>query len=746
VYQFFFPFSLFLSASLLFIIQPLVAKVLLPVYGGTPAVWTICMLFFQAVMLIAYSYAWILSRLNGARWWRVVHLCVCLLSVCALPLAFVPGAAHGIPELQILTNLLLQLGLPLLVVGSSAPLLQFAYSQTKGKRAADPYFLYVASNVGSLLALLCYPWIVERYFGVNQQFYGWNAIYFVYLGFLLFLMFFVHYEPIAQSAEKSIKIAWSRLSYWVFLSFIPCSLMLGVTFYISTDVAATPLFWVLPLALYLLSFVVTFARNPIISHDFVVRNTLVVLVFPILGFILGANQITALQLIGANLAGFFMLALLCHGELVRNRPEARQLTTFYFCLSLGGVFAGLFNGLLAPRIFSHAYEYPLVLLLALLCMPRAHQPSSNLQHQITGQEPLICPAGTFSPNKGRREKGGRYLEGLIRREWFFPSLTLGLLLLSYFIPSSDSGLWHWVKDSHSVEIVALSVIVVFCANTRTLFLSMAILFMFIFLPWFKSTQVLTQQRNFYGVKQVFSMTGTHVLLSQSTVHGFQVLLDKNPNDGARAYYGAVFPVVQRLQAIHESLHAMVLGLGSGIMACQFRPQDKLTMIEIDEQVIAIASNPQLFTYLRDCPSQVSLIKNDGLLAVTNAADKSYDLLVMDAFSSDAIPVHLLTVEAFALYKQKIIPDGVILVNISNRYMRLLPVLTGAGRELDMIVLHKVQAANNALGQFASEWAILTSNERLASSLMTEAGWRFVADVNTQVWTNDYSNIIPLLKW
>ena len=275
---------------------------------------------------------------------------------------------------------------------------------------------------------------------------------------------------------------------------------------------------------------------------------------------------------------------------------------------------------------------------------------------------------------------------------------------------------------------------------------MAILFVFIFMPWFKSTEVLSQQRNFYGVKQVFSMAGTHVLLSQSTIHGFQVLLDENPTDGARAYYGAVFPVVQRLQALHQPLNVMVLGLGTGIMACQFRAQDRLTMVEIDEQVIDIASNPKLFTYLRDCPPHMSLIKNDGLLAVTQAADASYELLVMDAFSSDAIPVHLLTVEAFALYKQKISSNGVILVNISNRHLRVLPVLTGAGRELDMIVLHKSQAANNSLGQLASEWAILTTNDRLADSLMAEEGWRFVADAETQLWTNDYSNLIPLLKF
>lgn len=707
MYKFLFPLSLFLSASLLFIVQPMVAKVLLPVYGGTPAVWTVCMLFFQILLLVSYAYAWILSKFKGGYSWRWLHLFVCLLSLSVLPLAFSPVSGGETPEISILKNLLLQLGLPLLVVGASAPLLQYAFSQTTGKRAADPYFLYVASNVGSLLALLSYPWFVERYAGIHQQFYDWNIIYLLYLVFLLGLLFTVRYEPSAQPITKSIKIARSRRASWVFLSFIPCSLMLGVTFYISTDVAATPLFWVLPLALYLLSFIATFASKPIISHAWVVRNTLLFLLFPILGFVIGTHQMSVVQLIIVNLLGFFMMALLCHGELYKIRPEAQQLTTFYFCLALGGVLGGIFNGLIAPRLFAHAYEYPLILLLGLLCIP------------ITS----------------RHKK---------RQDWFIPSAILGLLLLNYALP--DYGWGQWLKGHHVAEIVAITLIVVWPSNRYSLFFGMTILFAFVLMPWFKPAQVLSQQRNFYGIKQVFSKAGAHVLMSQSTLHGFQVQLDKKPVDGARGYYGSVFPVVQQLEALYQPLHAMILGLGTGIMACQFREHDKVAIVEIDHQVIDIASNPNLFTYLRDCPPDVSLIEDDGRLAVAKVKDGSYELLVMDAFNSDAIPVHLLTLEAFTLYKNKLTTEGVILVNITNRHLRVLPVLTGAGRELDMIVLHKLESGNTSRGQFPSEWALLTRNERLASNLIGKEGWHFVADDKTQLWTNDYSNLIPLLKW
>jgi len=718
VYRFFFPACLFLSASLLFIIQPLVAKILLPVYGGTPAVWTVCMLFFQALLLISYAYAWGLSRLKGIYRWRIVHLSLCLLSVFVLPLAFVPTVGEGAPEWLILKNLFLQLGLPLLVVGASAPLLQFAFSQTSGKKAADPYFLYAASNVGSLLALLSYPWLVERYWGVSQQLFGWNIIYLVYLLVLIGLCFAVSYKPFIDQHSKAVTIPLKIKATWVFLSFIPCSLMLGVTFYISTDVAATPLFWVLPLALYLLSFVITFATKPMVSLAWIVRNTLFVLIFPLLGFILGANQVQAIPLILSHLAGFFMLALLCHGKLVASRPSSEKLTVFYFCLALGGVLAGVFNGLVAPRLFAHAYEYPLVLLFALLCIPISRA-------GLHAEKPVLLP-------------------------WSFkscvmPSMVFGVLLINEYSHLSSLSFMQWLHAQHVVEVMVLCVIMVWARDTLSLFLSMSILFVFILMPWFKPTDVLTAQRNFYGVKQVFVEKHAHALMSQSTLHGFQ-MENERPTDGARAYYAAVLPVVQRMQGLHPQLHAMVLGLGTGIMACQFREEDLLTMVEIDEQVIDIASNPKLFTYLRDCSPKTRIVKNDGRLAAANEKDASYDLLVMDAFNSDAIPVHLLTVEAFALYKQKITNDGVILVNISNRHLNVLPVLVGAARRLDMIVLHKVQKGNNGLGQFPSEWALLTTNERFAGGLLGQLGWRFVTEPETQLWTNEYSNLIPLLKW
>lgn len=702
--QFFFSISLFLSAVLLFSIQPMAAKALLPVYGGTPAVWTVCMLFFQTMLLFSYGYAWLLSRWVHPWGWRISHGLSVLLSLISLPLVFAPSWMEGAPEFTILKYLVYQFGLPLLIVGASAPLLQFAYSQTKNKYASDPYFLYAASNIGSLLALISYPWLIERYIGLNKQFYYWNFLFIFYLVFLVIILFTVPYQPLLKPKLLKTNFIWSRVLQWISYSFIPCSLMLGVTFYISVDIAATPLFWVFPLACYLLSFIITFAKKPLLSHAWVERHILFFIIFPVLGFIFGANQLQGWQLIIFHLLSFFMLALLCHGHLVRIRPPASQLTAFYFCLALGGMLAGLFNSLLAPRFFANAYEYPLVFALAMFCVSL----------------PKFTRIGPM------------------------PIVVLGLLLVNYFLPNQFWAIA--LKKYHVAEVLALSFIVIWPKNRITLFTGMSILFIFLFSPWFQQSQILSQQRNFYGIKQVFSLAGVHVLMSQNTVHGFQIPSQSKPISGTIAYYGPMLPVVQHLQKIHQPLRSTILGVGTGMMACQYHQDDQLTMIDIDEQVLSIATDNNLFTYLRDCPPHISLLKGDGRLVLRNNQLANSELLVIDAFSSDAIPTHLLTLEAFRLYQQRITPDGIILAHISNRHLRLLPVLTAAGRELQLLVLHKLDVGNNKSGQLPSEWVLLTENQPLAMELMREEGWRFVADAKSKLWTDDYSNLVPLLKW
>lgn len=652
--QLLFSITLFLSAALLFIIQPIVAKILLPVYGGTPAVWTLCMLFFQTLLLCSYAYAWLLSRLDKPWFWRCLHLLLIIASLSTYPFNLVPTYVEQHPDLSILVSLIGQLGLPLLVVAASAPLLQFAFSQTRAKQAHDPYFLYAASNVGSLLALLSYPFLIEPYIGLYQQFYFWNLSFLVYLLLLCVVFFSVKYKTLPMKIHLNETLSLRTSLTWTVYSFIPCSLMLGVTFYISTDIAATPLFWVLPLALYLLSYVITFTKKPIVSQNWLRPKVLLFIVLSLISFIWGANILPTWVLIIFHLSAFFVLALFCHGELVASRPVASQLTGFYFYLALGGALAGLFNGLIAPHCFNGAYEYPLVLAMTLLLF----------------------------------------------------------------------------RSRSSQLIFSATVLLVLCLAS----------------PWFKQAELLDQQRNFYGVKQVLSTYGARVLMSQNTLHGFQLEDAETIGNGAYAYYGAVLPVVRRMQAAQTHLQTTILGLGTGMMACQFRQEDKVLMIDIDQQVIDLASNPRFFSYLRDCPPALSLMTGDGRQLLKEQKNEQTDLLVIDAFSSDAIPTHLLTLEAFSLYRQKLRTEGVILTNISNRHLRLLPVLTAVGRYFDLMVLHKIQERNNQAGLFPAEWVLLTANTHLAMGLLREEGWRFVAESESRLWTDDYSNVLPLLRW
>lgn len=704
--QWLFSFTLFLSAFLLFAIQPMVGKILLPAYGGTPAVWTLSMLFFQILLLLAYAYAWCLGRFHHSWHWRLIHLVVIALAFTAYPLDFVAVNTDSRPELSLLFSLFRQLGLPLLILACSAPLLQYAFSLTRFKRAADPYFLYVASNLGSLLALLSYPFFIERYIGLKGQFEDWNLIYMVYLLGLGLVFFAVTYQKKQDDHQetKAEIIDLSRILLWLTYSFIPCSLMMGLTFYLSTDIAPTPLFWVLPLALYLLSFIISFARRPLIPQAWVQGKALIFIFFPIAGFIIGAALLSSLELIAIHLICFFMIALLCHGKLISLRPQPSHLTFFYFCLALGGVLAGLFNGIIAPYIFNGAYEYPLVFALTVFCV--------KLPNSL--------------------------------RLGFMPLIVLLLLFLDYLLQNQSWGLW--IGEMHILPFLALIFAFIWPKNRLTIFISVIILLVYSMSTWFKPAELIVQQRNFYGVKQVLSMFGSRVLLHQNTIHGFQLQGEHTTGKGNFAYYGPVLPVVERLQTKSPMLHAGIIGLGTGMMACQFRAVDELVMIDIDPQVLTIASRPDLFSYLKDCPPKSRLIEGDGRLALIKEPNASMDFLMIDAFSSDAIPMHLLTVEALAIYLNKLKAGGILMANISNRHLDLLPVLTAGGRQFDQLVLHKRQQMNSALGQFASEWVLLTTNESMAFELMNKDGWRFVAGENSLLWSDDYSNLIPLIRW
>jgi hypothetical protein len=692
-----FGFCLFLSAFLLFVIQPMAAKVLLPLFGGAPMVWTVCMLYFQIVLLLAYGYAFLLSRYLPLKGQQLIHCIILVASFLMLPILWetLPDSTSIAPTVSLLSLLFLKLTIPLWMISATAPLLQFWFSKTHHPSAHDPYFLYVASNFGSFLALLGYPFIIERFIGLKEQSFVWSIGYIIFALIIGLLCLLINYKPAGRVYQKHESIRLQCRIRWIYLSFVPVSLMLGVTTYITTDIASTPLLWVLPLALYLLSFVITFSHPPLLSHQWVINNVVFVLAFPLLGFVFGSRVEAFIELIVVHLATFFMLAMLCHGELVKSRPSPHHLTEFYLIIALGGVLAGVFNSLIAPYIFSQAYEYPLAIIFAVLILPSQVK---TINWKVI--------------------------------------LLIGLLLcVNYFLPSS----FVWMKKNHIIPVLCVIIMVLRAENSKQFALSLVLLFLFVFV--ISDKKVLWQGRNFFGIKRVVQQDNAHMLISQTTIHGVQ-LIDKDIKANQKlAYYQPSLEVGRMYD--DAQLQVAIVGLGVGIIGCQFDKKDTVHFYEIDPQIITIAKENAFFTLVKDCQPKALFKLGDARLSLQKEKNNYFDLIILDAFNSDAIPTHLLTYEALLLYQGKLKKDGALLIHISNRYLNLLPVIAAFTQNLKLPLLFK-HSKSQGPWQFASEWVLITKNKHLIDKLVLK-DWFKVIRTPDFLWTDDYSNIIPLLK-
>jgi hypothetical protein len=698
-----FSLTLFCSAFLLFVIQPMVAKALLPVYGGSPGVWTICVLFFQLTLWLAYGYSWLISRIKRPFLWRGLHLVLIAVSFSAIPVLMEYLSPNQNPEQAILLSLIKQLLLPLLIIASSAPLIQYAYSQTSLKQASDPYFLYIASNSGSILALLLYPWIIERYSYLGTQFIGWNVGYILYFVLLSICLFaFPKQQTTKIATNPNSAIAWKKPLYWVVLSFIPCSLMLGVTFYVSSEIAVTPLLWSIPLALYLLSFILTFHSKSWVKHVNLHRYLILAAFFPLIVILGGPIIFKGWQLILFHYLSFFTIAIYCHNLLYQNRPPTHQLTLFYFCLASGGLLAGLFNGLFAAHFFSDTYEYPLVLILMFAFI--------NL-------------------------KAKRY-------DWLCLIMVALFFTLSYIARSYYD--YQWVSNHRLTSLILLASLFIWQPRRLYMILCLLMITLFSLTNPTHGNLTLAKKRNFFGVKSVVQSGDMHILFNHTTVHGFEVM-SLNKQNGQQSYYGGLAPIIHLYHQQYGPINASIIGLGTGMMTCQFDKDDQLTLFEIDPQVLTLAKNTHYFTFLRDCAKDARIVLGDGRLKIKQLQPFNQDMILLDAFSSDAIPTHLLTLEAIQQYLSMLSKHGILLVHISNRHLNLLPVLSAIGRRLDLIVLHQQHPGDIKQYQLSSEWVLLTSNESFAQQLLSAPHWRFVASPGHVLWQDNFSSVISVLK-
>lgn len=728
-----FALTIFLAAALLFLLEPMVGKMLLPYFGGAPAVWNTCLAFFQAALLAGYAYAHWLTRRRVPRAQLLIHLAVLALPFFVLPLAMRPewaprGGAN--PTLSLAGILLAAVALPFVVVAATSPLLQQWLAATRHRHAADPYYLYAASNAGSLLGLMAYPTLVEPHWTLDEQGRLWTAGYALLAALVAGCVVALKQTGIPAPHEgldrssvdvelEPAKPTPSMRLRWISLAFVPSSLLLGVTGYLSTDVSPVPLMWVVPLALYLLSFMLAFSRLPVwIWRIFALALPLLVLAQIYHTFTSHEGEDYSLARLAAiHLATFFCAAMSCHGELAHLRPPSAFLTEYYFWLSLGGVLGGLFNALVAPVVFNSLDEYPLVLSLACALSPLALW---------------------------------RWPRG-----WKWPDLILAAMI-------GPATIWSLFKlpNVEPVWIIALCLALCGLALGRPLAfgLSVAALFAAVGYHADEADHVVLRRRDFYGALSVETdRDGEFYYLIHGRIrHGQQRRSDHRWARGEpSSYYHSTSPIGQVFAAPAPVLEARpplaVVGLGVGSLASYGLPGQELTFYEIDPAVERLARDERYFTYLRDARADCRVVLGDARLSLADAPDRHYGLIMVDAFSGDAIPVHLLTHEAMRLYLKKLAPGGVLAFHISNRYVNLAPVLGNLAAASALVAWEQsdseISDEEEAAGKLTSQWVILARSEDDFGPLIEDVRWQVLTPVaELPLWTDHYTSLWGIVQW
>ena len=763
--------AVFVGAALVFLVQPLIAKQLLPRLGGSPAVWNACMVFFQAALLAGYGYAHAIRSIRDPRKAAGLHLLFLLLPLALLPLViprdWTPGAAW--PPLWVLGVLTLSVGLPFVAASTTSPLLQHWFSRTDHPHASDPYFLYAASNAGSLLGLLSYPSLIEPRLAVAEQAQVWSVGYGLFLllaaacAALLYRRGAPQHEPQppdsaappegedappAAVGAPAPEAQGARLRLrWVLLSLAPSSLVLGVTHSLSTDMAAVPLLWVVPLALYLLTFVLAFSPRARVLVRLNELGLPVVLLGLTLAFLTGAFDPLWL-LVALHLTGLFMCALACHGWLAEERPPAAGLTEFFLWVALGGVLGGSFNALVGPALFPDLYEYPLMLVLVAALRP-GWRPLTLAASRSQGAQPK------GSPQDGPQQEEAP--DPAQAKELPPAALYLTPFLLGAIYLILERVIVAYGYESNPAVRLAQAVVPLLGAyllsRRRYPFaFALAVLLCLPFaFPRDKATygQRLHLERTFFGVHSVWEDGSERLLMHGSTIHGTQ---RSELGNTPLAYYtrrGPIGDVFRLLERDPRGRRVGLIGLGVGSLAAYGRPGQRFTFYEIDGTVEQLAR--RYFTFLGDSAAEVEVVIGDGRLELAQAEAGSFGLIVLDAFSSDAIPTHLLTREALELYLSKLQPRGLLAFHISNRYVDLKPVLSNLAFALGLTMRVRydedVSDEMRALGILRSHWVVLAREPLHLGALLRHRGWKATEPRPQQrLWTDDYSNVLELMSF
>ncbi|MEQ9056073.1 MAG: fused MFS/spermidine synthase [Roseovarius confluentis] len=713
-----FTLTIFLSASLLFFVQPLFAKIVLPVIGGSPAVWTTAMLFFQTVLIAGYLYAHLSTRYLPVRVQAALHV-----ALWALALFFLPPDlpddwrldADGAVAFQTLGLFALGVGVPFALLSSNAPLIQSWYARSGGPSAEDPYFLYGASNLGSLLALLAFPLLAEPFLGAGQIATGFSGG-FVALGAGLLacgLMARGHAYAFPGSAEASASRPPdpARIGHWLVLAFVPSSLMLAVTSKISTDIGAVPLVWVIPLALYLLTFVLTFSGRTIFRGTWLGQFAQLAIVLGICLFVGAAGSylgpVQALLLT----VSFFGVALWAHRRLYELRPDAAHLTTFYVTMSAGGALGGLFNSILAPILFSDLLEGTITLVIALVLV---FQPILKLTFGALARGTAV---GLFA---------GLTITAVALFNAATPWQLAGLMGLGVALASA---LCRRPFSSWLLSLTFITMLPLWLADPD---------------------DRLFYDRSFFGLHQVLDLDQTRIYSNGTTVHGAQPLAQLSAaRPQPSSYYHPAAPMGQ-IMASDTGKAARtigIVGLGVGSLACYAQPGQDWHFYEIDAMVDRVARDTALFTYLSSCTPGAPTHLGDARVVLDDQRDMRFDILVIDAYSSDAVPVHLTTDEAIGLYLDRLTETGILVFHISNRYYDIgLPLSRSAdARGIHMWRQLTGPDASDDPGYRASDVALLARDPAHAAGVLASGKWKSVTSDGQPPWTDDRANALSILR-
>ena len=716
---------IFAAAWLVFWIQPLAVRGVLPVLGGSPAVWNTAMVFFQSALLAGYALAHLLVRRVSPAGQLAVLAVLWAGVALASPiggLRLLGETPDGLPPaLWLLGTLAGALGLAFVAASSLTPLVQAWLARAGiGTVSADPYFLYSASNAGSAGALLAYPFLLEAFFGLDQQAWLWSAALLGLAPFLFVLWLASTPGRAAAPAAASPALGSAKrlpVVRILALSAIPSALLLAITRYLTTDVAAVPLLWIVPLVLYLGSFVHAFARRKLIPQRILMR-----LVAPTLVLLAVVYPFTRTVLVFglAHLLVFTLAALYCHGALARLRPPASDLTRFYLLMSTGGLIGGLLVALVAPLVFVDVYEYPIAVALVAVLLPAA---------------PLA----------------------LRRVHFIVVTVALGVVvggLAAVYGNAGDSG------DGFSTLILGVCVVLVTLAapallvlRSRPALLAGALLTVFLApITISRGGDVyVARDRTFFGAYRIVEADGVRSFYHGTTLHGSQWPRADGTIESRSTYYGLGTPYFELLSSLARRPSPQVIGLaglGTGSLACYARPGDEVRVYEIDPVVVRLARTH--FAALRDCAPDATVAVGDARLLLERE-QVPLDFLALDTFSSDSIPVHMLTAEAFQIYLRVLAPEGILAVHISNRHLDLEPVVAALAERLGLAARFKRYTAPEDVPSprpsTSSSVVVVARDEGTLQALHLDEGWVALGSPDrVRIWTDDYTSIVPLLRW